>query len=352
MNPPQIPHEVISASAGSGKTFQLAHRYIRLLAMGTPPDRICALTFSRKAAGEIFESVVERLCVAAASDEAAQETARIAEISSLTAADAIAMLRAVLSSLNRLHVGTLDSFMVSVVRTFPVELGVPVDFRVMNSESAEAAELRKQILSAVFDARRTDEGTRRELFEAFKQATFGRQEKAFGEQLDGFVESLRERYYRVLPEGQRWGAREAIWGADAPWRPPLGETGLYGLVDGALAEVAKQGWSDSIVERWTAFADAVRVLRPGAPLPKSLVYLMEKLLPEVQALDKGCAKVKLNRTTCELEGVLCERVREMVQHVIGCELQGAAETTCGLFRILNLFDRSMTVQMPQIVVQN
>ncbi len=338
MNPPQIPHEVISASAGSGKTFQLAHRYIKLLAMGTPPDRICALTFSRKAAGEIFESVVERLCVAAASDEAAQETARIAEISSLTAADAIAMLRAVLSSLNRLHVGTLDSFMVSVVRTFPVELGVPADFRVMNSESAEAAELRKQILSAVFDARRTDEGTRRELFEAFKQATFGRQEKAFGEQLDGFVESLRERYYRVLPDGQRWGAREAIWGADAPWRPPLGETGLYGLVDGALAEVAKQGWSDSIVERWTAFADAVRVFRPGAPLPKPLVYLMEKLLPELQALDKGCAKVKLNRTTCELEGVLCERVREMVQHVIGCELQGAAETTCGLFRILNLFE--------------
>lgn len=164
MNPLQISHEVISASAGSGKTFQLAHRYIKLLAMGTPPDRICALTFSRKAAGEIFESVVERLCVAAVSEEAARETACIAEIASLTAADANAMLRAILSSLNRLHVGTLDSFMVSVVRTFPVELGVPVDFRVMNSESAEAAELRKQILSAVFDVRRTDEATRRELF--------------------------------------------------------------------------------------------------------------------------------------------------------------------------------------------
>ncbi|MBL7114392.1 MAG: UvrD-helicase domain-containing protein [Kiritimatiellae bacterium] len=338
MNPPQIPHEVISASAGSGKTFQLAHRYIKLLAMDTPPDRICALTFSRKAAGEIFESVVERLCVAATSDEAAEETARIAEIPSLSAVDAIAMLRAILSSLNRLHVGTLDSFMVSVVRTFPVELGVPADFRVMNSESAEAAELRKQILSAVFDARRTDETTRREWFEAFKQATFGREEKAFGEQLDGFVESLRERYYRVLPEGQRWGAREAIWGADAPWRPPLGETGLYHLVDSVREAVAEQGWPDSIVERWMAFADAVRVFRPGAPLPKPLVYLMEKLLPELQPLGRGCAQIKLNRTMCVLEGVLCEHVREMVQHVIGCELQGAAETTCGLFRILDLFE--------------
>jgi ATP-dependent helicase/nuclease subunit A len=46
-----LPHEAISASAGSGKTFQLAHRYLRLLAHGVPPDRIVALTFSRKAGG-------------------------------------------------------------------------------------------------------------------------------------------------------------------------------------------------------------------------------------------------------------------------------------------------------------
>ncbi|MBM3132973.1 MAG: hypothetical protein FJZ95_08090, partial [Chloroflexi bacterium] len=29
-----IHHEAILASAGSGKTFELAHRYIRLLALG------------------------------------------------------------------------------------------------------------------------------------------------------------------------------------------------------------------------------------------------------------------------------------------------------------------------------
>jgi ATP-dependent helicase/nuclease subunit A len=335
----RVPHEVISASAGSGKTFQLAHRYIRLLAQDTAPDRICALTFSRKAAGEIFESIVERLCHAAASDEQARRTAEIAGIPALTAAGATAMLRAVLSALNRLHVGTLDSFIVSVVRAFPVELGVPMDFRVMSSEGAEAAELRMQILSSVFDPRRTDEATRRELLEAFKQATFGREEKAFGDKLDDFIESLREQVYRVLPDGSRWGEREAIWGDAAPWRPPPGEAGLNDAADRVLALVEEQGWSAAVCERWRGFAEAVRTFRPGVPWSPPLTYLAEKLLPVSQALENGAAEVKLNRSTCLLEGPLCEAVRELVRHVVGGELRCAAETTRGLFRVLDLFER-------------
>ncbi|MGQ9661045.1 MAG: UvrD-helicase domain-containing protein, partial [Kiritimatiellia bacterium] len=71
----RIGHLAISASAGSGKTFRLAHRYLRLLAEGVPPDRIIALTFSRKAAGEMFDSVVNYLQKAAACDTAALQTA-------------------------------------------------------------------------------------------------------------------------------------------------------------------------------------------------------------------------------------------------------------------------------------
>ena len=74
MNPARLGHKAISASAGSGKTFQLAHRYIELMARGVNPDRIIALTFSRKAAGEIFDSVVKYLCQAASSPEAAAQT--------------------------------------------------------------------------------------------------------------------------------------------------------------------------------------------------------------------------------------------------------------------------------------
>ncbi len=58
-------HEVIRASAGSGKTHQLTNRKLGLLATGVDPDVILATTFTRKAAGEILDRVLERLAKAA-----------------------------------------------------------------------------------------------------------------------------------------------------------------------------------------------------------------------------------------------------------------------------------------------
>jgi ATP-dependent exoDNAse (exonuclease V) beta subunit len=60
---------LILASAGSGKTFQLGNRVIGLVAGGVEPEKIVALTFTRKAAGEFADSVLTKLAQAA-SDEA------------------------------------------------------------------------------------------------------------------------------------------------------------------------------------------------------------------------------------------------------------------------------------------
>jgi ATP-dependent helicase/nuclease subunit A len=47
----EVRNEMILASAGSGKTYALTTRFIGLLAAGVEPERIAALTFTRKAAG-------------------------------------------------------------------------------------------------------------------------------------------------------------------------------------------------------------------------------------------------------------------------------------------------------------
>ncbi len=60
---------VIRASAGSGKTYQLSARYLRLLLEGAPVDSILATTFTRKAAGEIQDRILARLGNAALSPE-------------------------------------------------------------------------------------------------------------------------------------------------------------------------------------------------------------------------------------------------------------------------------------------
>ncbi len=61
---------VVEACAGSGKTWLLASRVVRLLLAGVAPGEILAITFTRKAAREIEERVVDWLRLLATADEA------------------------------------------------------------------------------------------------------------------------------------------------------------------------------------------------------------------------------------------------------------------------------------------
>ena len=51
----------VSANAGSGKTYVLAQRTIRLLLAGVPPARILCLTFTKAAAAHMANQVLNTL---------------------------------------------------------------------------------------------------------------------------------------------------------------------------------------------------------------------------------------------------------------------------------------------------
>ena len=59
----------VHASAGTGKTWLLVTRVLRLLLAGAAADSILAVTFTRKAAAEMEQRIMERLRQLACADD-------------------------------------------------------------------------------------------------------------------------------------------------------------------------------------------------------------------------------------------------------------------------------------------
>lgn len=117
------PFEVVMASAGTGKTFALTNRLAGLLARGVAADRILAATFTRQAAGEIRERLLERIARAAEDAGAAEALSRHAGVS-LDTSGWLGVLKRLCRSIHRVRMGTLDSTAQSLARSLAPQLGL------------------------------------------------------------------------------------------------------------------------------------------------------------------------------------------------------------------------------------
>ena len=204
------PLTVIEASAGTGKTFSLVTRLLELIFAGVEPERIVALTFSRMAAGEIFNSFIERLARAAGDDAAAaEEASRLAR--GLTRADFAAMLRKVISRQHLSPIGTLDSFLMRIVRMVPLELGLGGEVTVMSDYRSPVE--RQRLVGELMTLEGED--AKSVLREAFL-LTLGT--VGASHLLDGFSQCITRwlSEYRDRPLAGQWGEPSVIWSGEPP----------------------------------------------------------------------------------------------------------------------------------------
>lgn len=200
---------LIRASAGTGKTFALATRYLRLMLLGkVDPAKIVALTFSRAAAQEIYTKILERLWKAAESEKKAKEESaeirkdlenpRNLEIpDSWDTATFASLLRRLLDTQHLGTIATLDSFILRMVRNFPLEMGFQHAVEVL--DPAGEGEAVQDALRVILQGTENAE----DFIKVFAAARDGNLPRVLEYNIAGMLKTWRK-FYERHPDCRNW----------------------------------------------------------------------------------------------------------------------------------------------------
>ena len=127
--PNQTSFQVYNASAGSGKTFTLVKEYLKILLQSTEDflfQKILAITFTNKAAGEMKERVLSSLLEFSTKDsgdmldlmeqETGLEKSYIQKRSKR-------ILQSILQNYTAFQIKTIDSFTNKLIKSFAYDSG-------------------------------------------------------------------------------------------------------------------------------------------------------------------------------------------------------------------------------------
>lgn len=326
----RLPHILVSASAGSGKTYQLVRRHLHLLALGERPEGIAAMTFTRKAAGEFFQRILQRLSALAERGQAPADYFQGMAPLPEAWPEFVTLLRQVTRRLHRLRLGTMDSFFANIAACFPLELGLPLGATVMAEE--ETAQARNEALDALLERIHSaqDDQAGRALLEGFKQATFGVEERSAARSLETWIKEHH-----------------------ATWLDSLGAP-LWGTLPGLdLAEEAEDDLADALADLKDRFVprtdEAARFFdellaqapacEPGTALPPRVKYFLEKTAAVWKELNTGRAEIAWGRgKKTELSGGAARAWVRVAEAVLLREIRCRAVRTRGMAALMALYE--------------
>jgi ATP-dependent exoDNAse (exonuclease V) beta subunit len=208
---------VVEAAAGTGKTTELVKRILRVLGTGrTTMDRLAAVTFTEKAAGELKLRLRREL------ESARQMASDVTERGRFEEA---------LQHLEDAHISTIHGFCAELLRERPVEAGIDPVFKVLTE--GQARRLYDEAFAAWFQQALAEmpEGVRRSLRRSSRPGAGGDAAE------DGPVDRLRAAGWDLV----EWRDFDASW-----QRPPFDrEAAIRSLVDAVAAFAAMTAGASS-----------------------------------------------------------------------------------------------------------
>ncbi len=320
-----IGHQVIRASAGTGKTYALARRVVRLLALGVPPERVCGLTFSRKAAAEILDRVAGMLVELASDPGKAAEA--VAEMD-LPPGSGVGVfrdaLRRFVDVLHQSRTGTIDSFTVTVVQAFAPELGLGPDFAVVDEDGAARSELWGDVLDQAL--RKADPGRRNRLVNAWRSVTPGREGKRFRDDIEKAIAENQDAFRSGPPSAPPLAV---LWPAGCPW---LG-------TDREAARAALAGLA-GFPPHVTKDAETLAAFDPAAGSPGLATIGRRWLEAAEEILDPATTRWEqaYRRSPIAYEGPTLDALRALIRYAVGAELAYAARQTDGFADLVAMWE--------------
>lgn len=365
----------IAASAGTGKTYQLASRYITLLLLGAKPEEIIALTFTRKAAGEFRNRILHALAEGADDkrdsktkrNELAvrvwdvlsglsvvptksgpwevipasnpipllpvteaivrlaaenrqypedlynenQELQAYYQFKPATAATFADLLKDMVAVLSKLQLSTIDSFFSTLVSTNSLELGMNT---VSPVDPTEEASIRTEDILRYLDTQNKDEQTRADFLEMFSRITEG-VGNTTQSRIEADVKSFL-RLYRDLPQTQ-WGNIDSFHGS-ADFRLATDEEmELYSNAAAELKELLLLHGAELLKER--AISQFMELTNGGMRIKRDAAAAIK----DVPATDNNSliSRIALLANT-------------LVSLVIPCKLRTVAERSANLQKLI------------------
>lgn len=125
----------VEAGAGAGKTTMLVNRMVAMIEQGKTVDKICAITFTKAAAGEFYERFQKMLIERSNPDYVYVDKGYAGQLPPPTEETRERCAKA-LRDIDLCFMGTIDSFCNVVLSEHPFEAGIPSDASIMSSREA------------------------------------------------------------------------------------------------------------------------------------------------------------------------------------------------------------------------